>query len=576
MGKSSKTKVNGILLYLLIAIVPTMILFGFYLSSLNKQMENEVVQTLQQTLNQAVISMESDLEDLKNVSDYLFVSASINEPMSVDAATQKVEDQVEELRQMNNTLGATLESSNVSSIRLYVNDEKIYAREKSHFFPFSEFLSDPQFTDVTARGEFMLTERNQFGTKEEYISFVRLVKDIKQVGHIVGALSVDLNREWFEDILNQINFSERSFVYLTDMQGHILLGDGQCGEISPLWDSPNFDLKEKGVFHIGKETYLTQQVNQASWYLVMEVPTEDLSASKNNGLHLILYIVLLMVFVGLSLTASWLVVNGMARRVHKLASVFAGVKTSTEREKKKFSFRLFSSLDESLESARVLIRTSYEQMELQRSTQLQLLQAQINPHFLYNTLDTIQWLVCAGRIQDSMAVIAALTRYLRLILNNGRDVVTVMEELEMTQAYIEIQKVRFGNTFDLDVITDPDVEECLLPKMTLQPIIENALLHGIRPLTERRGRIDIDIYLENGFLIMAVTDNGIGMKEEDANNLLKLPSRKTGGYGLYNVNQRILLFSDKEGSGIDLESEEGKYTMVTLRIAEQRNDKTQN
>jgi two-component system sensor histidine kinase YesM len=576
LGKSSKTKVNGILLYLLIAIVPTMILFGFYLSSLNKQMENEVVQTLQQTLNQAVISMESDLEDLKNVSDYLFVSASINEPMSVDAATQKVEDQVEELRQMNNTLGATLESSNVSSIRLYVNDEKIYAREKSHFFPFSEFLSDPQFTDVTARGEFMLTERNQFGTKEEYISFVRLVKDIKQVGHIVGALSVDLNREWFEDILNQINFSERSFVYLTDMQGHILLGDGQCGEISPLWDSPNFYLKEKGVFHIGKETYLTQQVNQASWYLVMEVPTEDLSASKNNGLHLILYIVLLMVFVGLSLTASWLVVNGMARRVHKLASVFAGVKTSPEREKKKFSFRLFSSLDESLESARVLIRTSYEQMELQRSTQLQLLQAQINPHFLYNTLDTIQWLVCAGRIQDSMAVIAALTRYLRLILNNGRDVVTVMEELEMTQAYIEIQKVRFGNTFDLDVITDPDVEECLLPKMTLQPIIENALLHGIRPLTERRGRIDIDIYLENGFLIMAVTDNGIGMKEEDANNLLKLPSRKTGGYGLYNVNQRILLFSDKEGSGIDLESEEGKYTMVTLRIAEQRNDKTQN
>ena len=188
---------------------------------------------------------------------------------------------------------------------------------------------------------------------------------------------------------------------------------------------------------------------------------------------------------------------------------------------------------------------------------------------------TTRWLVCAGRMEDSLTVIAALTRYLRMILNNGRDVVTVRDELEMTKAYLEIQKVRFGDSFDLDLIVEPDVWECLLPKMTLQPVIENALLHGIRPLTQRRGRIDIDLYREEGFLTIAVTDNGVGMSRETMDSLLKLPAEKAGGYGLYNVNQRLLLFSNREGSGIALESEEGKYSMVTLRISERRKEDEQ-
>ena len=174
------------LLYLLVAIIPTIVLFGVYLRSLTLQMENEVLQTMQQTLNQAVISIENDLDDLKRVSDYLFVSASINESMATDAGSQTVEDQIQELDLINDTLQATMESSNLSSVRLYVDDQKIYARERDRLYPFSEFYSDPRFSDVTASGEFMLTSRNTLEGQEKYVSYVRLVKDIKQVGRTLG------------------------------------------------------------------------------------------------------------------------------------------------------------------------------------------------------------------------------------------------------------------------------------------------------------------------------------------------------------------------------------------------------
>ena len=194
MAKHGKIQFRGMLLYLLVAIIPTVVLFGVYLHSLTLQMENEVLQTMQQTLNQAVINIENDMDDLKRVSDYLFVSASINESMATDAGSQTVEDQIQELDLINDTLQATMESSNLSSVRLYVDDQKIYARERDRLYPFSEFYSDPRFSDVTASGEFMLTSRNTLEGQEKYVSYVRLVKDIKQVGRTLGALAVDLDQ----------------------------------------------------------------------------------------------------------------------------------------------------------------------------------------------------------------------------------------------------------------------------------------------------------------------------------------------------------------------------------------------
>ncbi len=565
------------LLYLLIVLVPTAILFGLYIQVLTTQMNQEVVDTMLQTLRQSALRVENDLENLKRVSDHLFSSLTINRAMAANPAAQKLEDQLEEMDDMSDTIHAAIESSNIDSVRVYVPDGKIYARERQEFFPFSDFYNDSIFSNINAKGEYLLLTLNSLGETEEreYVSYARQVKSMSQVGRTIGALSVNFHSEWLKSALDQLDFPENGLVYLTDSEGRVLLGNREKGEVAAPWENRSFQPDSEMSFHSNGQTYLIQHIELPDWYLVAELPNVSfLNDGQSNWIKLVFYVVLLMTFIGLVMVASSIMISSVARRIQQLASVFEDMGEPKMPERKKFTphvfFPMFQSLDESLENTRRLIRTSYEQMEQQRKTQLMLLQAQINPHFIYNTLDTIQWLVRSGHSEDSVAVISNLTRYLRLTLNNGRDVVTINDEVEMTKAYLEIQRARFGDSFDLNFIIEPDTRECLLPKMTLQPIIENALLHGIRPLTERRGRIDIDIYRDQSFLTIVVVDNGVGMEKETLENLLKFYPAGENGYGLYNVNQRILLFSGDGQGGISAESEPGKYTMVTLQIAERK------
>lgn len=578
MAKRYKLKVRGVVLYLLIALVPTVILFSIYIHVLTTQMEEEVMHTMLQALRQSALRVENDLEDLRSVSNYLFSSSVLNKALAANPAAQKLEDQLEEMDSIDNILQAARESTNLDSIRVYVPDGKMYARERQSYFPFSDFTDDPNFSNVSAKGEYLLLTLTSLGEmgEKEYISYVRLVKDMNRVGRTIGALAVNFDSEWIKGALDQLDFPENGLVCLTDSKGRVLLGGLEKGSVAAPWENEKFMPEDEMSFRLNGQNYLIQHIGLADWYLVAEVPSVGFSyGSQSNWLQLLLYVVLLMSFIGLVLVASSLIINSVARRIQQLALVFEGMGELKPPEKAdkpapRAPFRMFKSLDESLENAQQLIRTSYEQMEQQRKTQLKLLQAQINPHFLYNTLDTIQWLVRAGQTQTSIEAISALTRYLRSVLNNGRDVVTINDEVELTKAYLEIQRLRFGDSFDLDFIIEPDTVDCFLPKMTLQPVIENALLHGIRPLTQRRGRIDIDIYRDDGYLVIAVTDNGVGMDQNTLENLLELHPSGENGYGLHNVNQRIMLFSGGSGGGISVESEEGKYTMVTLRITEKK------
>lgn len=575
MAKRYKMKMRVMVLYLLIVLVPTVVLFGLYIHVLTAQMEQEVTHTMLQALRQSALRVGNNLENLKSVSNYLFSSSTFNKSLAADPERQKMEDQLEEMDAMSNTLQAATESANLDSVRVYVPDGKIYARERQEFFPLSEFYADQAFKNISAKGEYLLLTLSSLGEPEEKecISYVRLVKEYGQVEHTIGALAVNYSAEWIGRALKQLDFPEDSLVCLTDSSGRVLLGDRERGSLAAPWEDQDFRPQAEMSLRWGGKTYLIQYIQVSGWYLVAELP--DISLFENghsNWVRLVLYVVLLMSFIGLVMVAFSLIISSVAHRVQQLASVFEGVGGRQAPEKAEnrpgLFFQTFKRLDESLENAQQLIRTSYEQMEQQCKTQLMLLQAQINPHFLYNILDTIQWLVRAERTEDSLAVISDLTRYLRLTLNNGRVVVTVHDEVEMTKAYLQIQQARFGEGFDLDFIIEPDTRGCLLPKMTLQPIIENAFLHGIRPLTQRRGRIDIDIYREEGFLIIAVTDNGVGMDQKTLDNLLKFQPAEKNGYGLYNVNQRIQLFSPGTEAGISVESEEGKYTMVTLRMGE--------
>ena len=213
-----------------------------------------------------------------------------------------------------------------------------------------------------------------------------------------------------------------------------------------------------------------------------------------------------------------------------------------------------------------------QQMELNRQEQaklrameLALLQSQINPHFLYNTLDTIIWLVETGKNEQAVEMVTSLSNFFRSSLSKGRDIITLGEEEIHVRSYLEIQQVRYRDILCYEIHVQPELRGCVLPKLTLQPLVENALYHGIK-LRRGLGHILVDAAQEDGNVRICVRDDGAGMTPERLQQLRQsLDAEEQIGFGLRTVYQRLRLLYGAQCS-IELESEPNAGTAVTLRF----------
>ena len=562
--------------FFLLTAIPTLLVFSLYLRSYLLEMEEAIAESVLQTLKQASLNISNEVQNVYRISEVLFVNEDIRLAMRTSPKNQPMDDQILEISRMEDAITAVKQGSEIKAIRLYVNDDKIYANEGVSFSSLTSFFETmPAW--VSAKGDLIATHEELYKTMEPayVISLARLIKDVREVGLIIGAMVIDVEESQFSSILDQMDFPEDSLIYLADETGMVLSHPQNTlyGQSRTLFIE-DMNLYGESIQRVDETLYVTKKVERTPWYLVAELPRDGIQKTYlSTRATLLLYIIISAILIGITLVVMMLITDGVARRVQRLVSILRDhtgefedqpvSDTGTRR------YGIYASLDRSLDSAKGLLNTLHVKMEEQRQTQLRLLQAQINPHFLYNTLDTVQWLVRANEKESTGKVISALTRYLRRILNNGNDVVPIEDELDLVNAYIEIQRHRFGDTFDLEILMEPEASGCLLPKMTLQPVVENALHHGIFKQKNRRGAIAVDIYTEAGTLCLSVTDNGAGMNETTLKELLTAsPRNNKSGFGLHNVRSRILIFSGSGSFGMEIESEEGKYTTVTLKLAE--------
>lgn len=211
-----------------------------------------------------------------------------------------------------------------------------------------------------------------------------------------------------------------------------------------------------------------------------------------------------------------------------------------------------------------------KQIENERSlhqAELELLQAQINPHFLYNTLDSIAILAESDREEDVIDMITSLSTFFRNSLSEGEDIHTLRAETAQAVSYLEIQQIRYSDILSYSIDISEEIQDCLIPKLILQPLIENALYHGIK---NRRGRglISITGGRENNRILLRVRDNGIGMDSEQLEQLQNgIYQQKQGSFGLWNVHQRIRLYCG-DPYGLSFESTPGEGTTVTVTLPE--------
>lgn len=213
----------------------------------------------------------------------------------------------------------------------------------------------------------------------------------------------------------------------------------------------------------------------------------------------------------------------------------------------------------------LLEQVTKEQIRL-RKAEFELLQSQINPHFLYNTLDAIIWLAEAGEQKKVVSMVGSLSEFFRASLNQGKDIVSLREELQHVSSYLKIQQVRYQDILQYEVNVPEELYSYRIPKITIQPLVENALYHGIK---NKRGvgRIVITGYKQEDSFCLQIEDNGSGITpkrlEQIKNGIVRRESSREAIYGLYNVNERIRLnFGDKYG--VSLESVYGEKTIVRV------------
>lgn len=211
-----------------------------------------------------------------------------------------------------------------------------------------------------------------------------------------------------------------------------------------------------------------------------------------------------------------------------------------------------------------------EQMNLRR-TELKLMQEQIKPHFLYNTLDTIVWLAEGNQSRDVVRMVSALSRFFRITLSKGYDFISIMEEEMLIRSYLQIQQYRYGDILEYEIDISPQLHSCKILKLTLQPLIENALYHGIKN-KRGKGKITILGYCEETKIILKVKDNGIGIQAQQLEKIKRILSREIlditsekNGFGIFNVNERIKLNFGVE-YGLEVSSEYGKGSEFTVLI----------
>mgnify|MGYP002553956681 CR=1 FL=1 len=214
-----------------------------------------------------------------------------------------------------------------------------------------------------------------------------------------------------------------------------------------------------------------------------------------------------------------------------------------------------------------LLHENYQMGRELKSAEYKALQSQINPHFLYNTLDSIIWMIQGGEYKGAEQMVSLLAKFFRISLSQGQDIIPLKKELEHATSYLSIQNIRFKDKFDFSVQADENLLQYLCPKLSIQPLLENAIYHGMEGIYDD-GEIQISIYEKNSLIHIDVIDNGLGMPPETIEYIMhnKVVSSKRGsGIGVRNVDERIkLIFGNAYGVVITSELDEGTTASIII------------
>ena len=413
---------------------------------------------------------------------------------------------------------------------------------------------------------------NIFYRQYPWVVTVSSIVNSKNHGRVVVTMDVE-----FSGIAKYVDYSsigDRGYLYIVDNKGDIVYHPQQQLIYLGLKEEielPNYINGQ--TFTDDNNIISAQAVENSDWNVVGVSYTNDLVAVNTREFIMFTAVLLIfgaIVFVFLGIILSRGLSNPINQLVQSMKEFEKNVSTFKRKEIKGFSE--VQQLSQSFEHMAKRIQTLMEKIKNEekelRKVELKALQAQINPHFLYNTLDSILWMCQENGNEDAAEMVGALAKLFRISISRGKDMISIETELKHVESYLFIQSIRYKNQFTYRFEVDEDVLKCKCLKIILQPFVENAIYHGIDRMVDE-GEIVITGKREGDAIVLKVKDNGIGMSEELASALFVENSEKAG-VGVKNVHNRIRIYhGDEYGISIKSELDEGTDMIITIPIIEE-------
>lgn len=402
-------------------------------------------------------------------------------------------------------------------------------------------------------------------TGESLISTVTPIKEIGS-GKYVGAVVIELEEARIKDCID-VGIGKSGFLYICDENGiPIVYPDGKDVQMLSAW--ARYDVDQE--FSDG--LLIRRGVGACGWSLIGIIPQSDL----NHNTRSLVFVTIVFCLLLLSLSLYTIVrvtdhilcrIDILNQKMSEMASGNLSVQVNVTRQDE--IGLLMVRFNEMVQQIRELMRREAESQRVLRQTELKALQAQIKPHFLYNTLDSIIWMARAQDQDGVIQIVLALTNFLKIGLSNGEEIITLEQEIKHTTSYLEIQSIRYKGKFDSTITVDESVKNYLVPKLIVQPLVENAIYHGMKM---KRELCHLKIWAgERGeHIVIEVKDDGVGMTSDAIQALQDslygrtdgLPSSKRG-YGVANVNERIQIMNGPS-FGITFESVLGEGSVFQI------------
>lgn len=390
-------------------------------------------------------------------------------------------------------------------------------------------------------------------------------------------LLVDINFKQMDELSRRVSLGQRGYVYIIDesagnivyhpQQQLMYMGLKHENIEQALVATGSYEDESEGQ----KRLNTVKSVANIGWKIVGVAYLDEMLTTRQevNGYLIRVLIVVLVLVIIVSLILSSSLTRPIRRMERKMKAVERGdfsvelpIEGPLEVERLSRRFNLM------VNKIRALMNEIIHEQEQKRRYELEALQAQINPHFLYNTLNSVVRMVGMSRNEEVVTMITSLSRLFRISLSQGKTIITVREELEHAHHYLTIQQMRFKHKFRFNMEADEETLDCLTLKLVLQPLIENAIVHGIEYDMDE-GQIEIRVYHEEAHLVLRITDNGVGMTEEQVARLLNgnaiVKSGAGSGVAVRNVHDRIQLYYG-DAYGLEFASELEEGTTVWIRI----------